>query len=233
MARLLWEASDDLRRNANITAFMQAVNQRHGLNLTTYPELHRWSIEHIPEFWAMVWDHAGTIASKKYDKVVDDPYRMPGTRWFEGARMNFAENLLRRRDDHVALVFRGEDQVVQSVTYAGLYAMVAGLANSLREMGVKPGDRVVGYMPNMIETAAAMLAATAIGATWASCATDIGDAAPTASDRWSRWSFSPWTSTSTAENGSTSSPAPPLWPARCPRCARWWSVPTPASPRQT
>jgi len=174
MAQRLWEASDELKRNANITAFLDAVNQRHGLTLSTYPELHRWSIEHIPDFWAMVWDHAGVIASKPYDRVVDDPYHMPGAKWFEGARMNFAQNLLRRRDDHIALVFRAEDQVVQSITYAGLYAMVAGLAKSLRAMGVKPGDRVVGYMPNMIETTAAMLAATAIGVTWASCATDIG-----------------------------------------------------------
>jgi len=174
MARRLWEASDELKRNANITAFIQAVNGRHALNLSTYPELHRWSVDHIPEFWAMAWDHAGTIASKKYDRVVDDPYRMPGTKWFEGARLNFAENLLRRRDDHTALVFRGEDQVTERMSYADLYATVAGLAKSLRAMGVQPGDRIVGYMPNMIETAAAMLAATAVGATWASCATDIG-----------------------------------------------------------
>jgi acetoacetyl-CoA synthetase len=174
MARRLWEASEELKQNANITTFMRAVNGRHALNLTTYPELYKWSIDHIPEFWALVWDHARTISSKRYDEVVDDPYRMPGTKWFEGARMNFAENLLRRRDDHTAFVFRGEDEVIERMSYADLYATVAGLAKSLRDLGVKPGDRLVGYMPNMIETAAAMLAATAIGATWASCATDIG-----------------------------------------------------------
>jgi acetoacetyl-CoA synthetase len=174
MARRLWEASETLKQNANITAFMRAVNGRHALNLTTYPELYKWSIDHIQEFWAQVWDHAGTISSKRYDEVVDDPYKMPGTKWFSGARMNFAENLLRRRDDHTAFVFRGEDQVTERMSYADLYATVAGLAKSLRNLGVKPGDRIVGYMPNMIETVAAMLATTAIGATWASCATDIG-----------------------------------------------------------
>jgi acetoacetyl-CoA synthetase len=174
MARRLWEAPGELKQNANITTFMRAVNGRHALNLTTYPELYKWSIDHIPEFWALVWDHARIISSKRYDEVVDDPYKMPGTKWFEGARMNFAENLLRRRDDHTAFVFRGEDQVTERMTYADLYATVAGLTKSLRDLGVKPGDRVVGYMPNMIETAAAMLAVTAIGATWASCATDIG-----------------------------------------------------------
>jgi acetoacetyl-CoA synthetase len=174
MARRLWEASEELKRNANITAFMRAVNGRHALNLTTYPELYLWSIDHIPEFWALAWDHARIISSKRYDEVVDDPYKMPGTKWFSGARMNFAENLLRRRDDHTAFVFRGEGEVIERMSYADLYATVAGLAKSLRNLGVKPGDRVVGYMPNMIETAAAMLATTAIGATWASCATDIG-----------------------------------------------------------
>jgi acetoacetyl-CoA synthetase len=174
MAGRLWEASDEVKRSAHITAFIRAVNQRHGLNLATYPELHRWSIDHIPEFWAMVWDYAGVIASRRYDRVVDDPYRLPGAKWFEGAKMNFAENLLRRRDDHTALVFRGEDQVHASLTYAELYAAVAGLAQALREAGVKPGDRVAGYMPNMLETPIAMLAAVSLGATWSSCATDIG-----------------------------------------------------------
>jgi len=181
VAKLLWEASDERKRNANITAFMQAVNEKHGTAFSTYPELYRWSVDNIPAFWELVWDYAGTIASRKYDEVVDDPYRMPGTKWFSGARMNFAENLLRRNDDHVAMVFRGENRVRKTITYAELRATVAGLSRALRDAGVKPGDRVVGYMPNMIETAAAMLAATAIGATWSSCATDIGPQA--AADR--------------------------------------------------
>lgn len=181
MAKLLWQASSELRRDANITAFMQAVNARYGTRLATYIELYQWSTEHIREFWEFVWHYAGTIASREYDFVVDDPYRMPGTKWFGGARLNFAENLLRRNDDHLAFVFRGESRVVRRMTYAQLHAVVAGLVKSLRDMGVMPGDRVVAYMPNLIETAAAMLAATAVGATWSSCATDIGSQA--AADR--------------------------------------------------
>ncbi len=174
MAKLLWEARDEVKQSANITAFMQAVNDRYGTSLTSYRELYEWSIDRIPDLWSLVWDYAGTIASRKYDQVVDDPYRMPGTKWFSGARMNFAENLLRRNDDHVAFVFRGEGRVVQRMTYAQLRAAVSGLARSLKAAGIGPGDRVVGYMPNMIETAVAMLAATSVGATWSSCATDIG-----------------------------------------------------------
>ncbi|TES85729.1 acetoacetate--CoA ligase, partial [Candidatus Aerophobetes bacterium] len=113
-------------------------------------------------------------ASKYYEIVVDDVSKMPGAKWFIGAKLNFAENLLRYRGDHTAFIFRGETQESARMSYAELYDAVARFATSLREIGVSPGDRVAAYMPNMIETAVAMLAATSIGATWASCATDIG-----------------------------------------------------------
>ncbi|MBE9505917.1 MAG: acetoacetate--CoA ligase [Chloroflexi bacterium] len=181
MAKLLWEASKERKRAANMTRFMEAVNRKHGTHFTTYRELYDWSVTNIADFWALLWDFAGTIASAKYDFVVDDPYKMPGTKWFGGARLNFAQNLLRRRDEHTAFIFKGENRVSARMTYRELYGTVAGLAKSLRESGVRPGDRVVAYMPNMIETAAAMLAATSVGATWSSCATDIGSGA--AADR--------------------------------------------------
>jgi hypothetical protein len=140
------------------------------------------SIENIPDFWACVWDFAEIKASKGYDTVVDDVRKMPGAKWFIGARMNFAENLLRYRDDHTAFIFKGETEVSARTSYRELYDTVARLAKSLRDMGVAPGDRVAAYMPNMIETAVAMLAATSIGAVWSSCATDIGPEA--AKDRF-------------------------------------------------
>ncbi len=111
---------------------------------------------------------------KKYDKVIEDLNKFPGAKWFPGAKLNFAENLLRYRDDRVAFIFKGETQKSARMTYAELYTTVARLAKSLRELGVGPGDRVAGYMPNLIETAVAMLATTSIGAVWSSCATDIG-----------------------------------------------------------
>ncbi len=116
-------------------------------------------------------------SSKGYEMVVDDVTKMPGAKWFTGARLNFAENLLRYRDEKTAFIFKGETQKSVRMSYAELYDSVARLAESLREMGIKPGDRVAGYMPNMIETAVAMLATTSIGAVWASCATDIGSGA--------------------------------------------------------
>jgi len=174
MSKLLWEPSEERKRNANITKFIDLVNKRYGQNLHSYWELYDWSVNNIPDFWACMWDFAEIKASKGYETVVDDLGKFPGAKWFIGARLNFAENLLRYKDDHIAFIFRGETQKTAKMSYAELYDSVARLAKSLREMGVAPGDRVAAYMPNMMETAIAMLAATSIGAAWSSCATDIG-----------------------------------------------------------
>lgn len=173
----LWVPSEERKDQANITRFIRNVNAQHKLNLNSYSELYQWSAEQIPEFWAAVWDFAEIKASQGYDQVVEDLRKFPGAKWFPGARLNFAENLLRHRDDQLAFVFKGETQVSKRMTYAELYDAVARLTQSLKEQGVGVGDRVVGYMPNMIETIVCMLAATSQGATWSSCATDIGPAA--------------------------------------------------------
>ena len=170
----LWTPSEDRVKNANITRFIAFVNQKLGKAFKSYEDLYQWSVEDIPAFWAALWEFTEIRASKKYEKVVDDLNRFPGAKWFVGARLNFAENLLRYRDDRIAFLFRGETQKSTKMTYRELYAAVARLAKSLRESGVGPGDRVAGYMPNLIETAVAMLATTSIGAVWSSCATDIG-----------------------------------------------------------
>ncbi len=157
-----------------MTKFINFVNKEDDLEVSSYAQLYNWSIEDIPDFWAAMWKFGQIKASRKYDKVVDDLSKFPGARWFVGARLNFAENLLRYRDDHVALIFRGENQKSTRTTYAEVYGSVARLAKALREIGVAPGDRVCAYMPNLIATAIAMLAATSIGATWASCGTELG-----------------------------------------------------------
>ena len=173
----LWTPSEERKQNANITRFIEKLNAQHKLNLSSYPELYPWSVENIPDFWAAVWDFAEIKASKGYDRVVEDLSKFPGANWFPGARFNFAENLLRHRDDQLAFIFRGETQTSSRMTYSELYDSVARLASALKEQGVGVGDRVVGYMPNRIETVVCMLAATSLGATWSSCATDIGPAA--------------------------------------------------------
>ena len=177
MGELLWEPTEERKKNANIASFMEFVNKRHNQNFRSYKELYNWSVDKIPDFWACVWDFVGVKASKGYETVVDDVTTMPGAKWFAGARLNFAENLLRHRDDKTAFIFKGETQKSVTMSYAELCNSVGRLAQSLRGLGLKPGDRVAAYMPNMIETAVAMLASTSIGAVWASCATDIGSGA--------------------------------------------------------
>ncbi|MCW8925285.1 MAG: acetoacetate--CoA ligase [Xanthomonadales bacterium] len=174
MIKPLWEPSDQRIRQSNMYRFMQDVNRRHGTQFGDYGSLYQWSVENIEDFWAEMWRFAGIQASKGYREVVDDLTRFPGAEWFPGSRLNFAENLLRYRDDQPALVFRGEDKVRRSLSYKELYAATAKLAAALREAGVTAGDRVAGFMPNMPESIIAMLAATSIGASWSSCSPDFG-----------------------------------------------------------
>ncbi|MBP1722330.1 MAG: acetoacetate--CoA ligase [Deltaproteobacteria bacterium] len=173
----LWSPSQEWIQKANISRFIDYVNGKQGKKLKTNADLYQWSIESTPDFWARMWEFADIRASRGYDQVVDSLRRMPGAKWFSGARLNFAENLLRYRDDRPAFIFKGETQKYARMTYRELYTTVARLAKSLRQLGVKPGDRVAAYMPNMMETAIAMLAATSVGAAWSSCATDIGSQA--------------------------------------------------------
>ena len=174
MSKLLWEPTQERIKNTNMYRFMNFINEKYSQNFTEYPSLYQWSVENIPDFWAAMWEFAGIKASKPYDQIIDDLGKMPGAKWFSGTRLNFAENLLRYRDDHRALIFKGEDQVAARMTYAELYDEVARVASSLRTAGVQAGDGVVGFMPNMPETIIAMLAATSIGATWSSCSPDFG-----------------------------------------------------------
>jgi len=174
MGKLLWEPSEERIKNSNMYRFMGIVNEKYGKNFSKYDELYEWSVNSISDFWATMWDFAEIKASQPYEKVIEDEEQMPGAKWFPGARLNFAENLLRYRDDKIALIFKGEDHETVKITYAELYDQVARCAKSLKEAGVKVGDRVAGFVPNMPEATVAMLAATSLGATWSSCSPDFG-----------------------------------------------------------
>jgi acetoacetyl-CoA synthetase len=174
MAKLLWTPSDERIKGTNMYRFMNFINEKYNKKISEYKHLYEWSIENIPDFWVSLWEFADIKASKQFDQVIDDLNKMPGAKWFSGARLNFAENLLHYRDDQIALIFKGEEQESTSITYAQLYDEVARIAKSLKEAGVQVGDRVVGFMPNMPETIIAMLAATSLGATWSSCSPDFG-----------------------------------------------------------
>jgi acetoacetyl-CoA synthetase len=174
MAELLWEPSEARIKSSNMVRFISFVNKRHQRQITDYEGLYAWSVEGIAAFWAALWDFAEITASRSYDRVIDNERKMPGAKWFPGARLNFAENLLRFRDNRPALIFKGEERPAVRMTYAELYDEVARLARGLKACGVGPGDRVAGFLPNIPETVVAMLAATSLGAVWSSCSPDFG-----------------------------------------------------------
>ena len=170
----IWTPAPERVAHAQMSRFMELVRQEYADEVEAYVGLHRWSVSHPEKFWPAVWAFCGIRASRQWDDVLVDGDRMPGARWFTGARLNFAENLLRFRDDRTALVFRTESGDRRELTYRELHGEVARVASALRSCGVITGDRVAGYMPNMPETIIAMLAATSLGAIWSSCSQDFG-----------------------------------------------------------
>ena len=175
MENMLWQPSDSEKANTNIARFIAAINAAKGYKIQTYGELHRVSVEDPDAFWDQVWDFCTIKAQSKGSRVQVDPGKMPGTRFFPDARLNYAENLLRRRDDSEAIVFRGEDKVSSRMTWAELYDGAARANRFFRESGISTGDRVAAMLPNMPETIIAMLGATALGAVWSSCSPDFGE----------------------------------------------------------
>jgi acetoacetyl-CoA synthetase len=156
-----------------MTAFMRAVEAAYSTQISDYAALWRWSVQNREIFWRMVWNFCGVIGDQGGATVVDGQ-RMPGARWFPEGRLNFAENCLRTRGADDALVFWGEDRVRRRLSRDELYAQVSRTAQALRAAGVKEGDRVGGFLPNLPETVIAALAAAAIGAIWSSCSPDFG-----------------------------------------------------------
>jgi acetoacetyl-CoA synthetase len=170
----LWQPSAEHIERAQVSRFMQGVSGVLAPTLHCWDDLWRWSVEHPEHFWPAVWKFCGVKSSRRWDTVLEHGDRMPGARWFQGARLNFAENLLREDDDRPALVWRGEDGARRTFSHAGLHREVARLAGALRTAGVGPGDRVAGFLPNCPEAVIAMLAAASLGATWSSCSPDFG-----------------------------------------------------------
>ena len=174
MSAPIWQPSRSRIEQSNLHRFTQCLRERWGMEAEDYTALHRWSVEHPERFWDSMWDFGAIVAERKGDIVLLDGDRMPGARWFPEARLNFAENLLRRRDGTPALIFRGEDRVERTLSFAEVYDQVSRLAQALRAAGVAQGDRVAGYLPNMPEAVTAMLATTSVGAIWSSCSPDFG-----------------------------------------------------------
>lgn len=173
----LWAPAPARVASTRLWAFMAALGQSEGQDFQTYSQLWQWSINHPETFWYRFREYAGIIAETWGERVLEHGERMPGARWFPDARLNFAENLLRWRDDRPAIIFHTENGRHAQLSHRQLYQQVAALACALRAQGVRPGDICAGFMPNMPDTIIAMLATTAIGATWTACSPDFGVAA--------------------------------------------------------
>ncbi len=174
MTDMLWQPSEQQIAGANITAFREQVNQQYGLHLEDYSALYAWSIECPEAFWQMLWVHCGVVASQTGESVFLAGDDLQSGHWFPQARLNFAENLLNRNDDYIAIQFANECGHRHRYSYQQLNRQVAQLSAAFQQFGLTKGDRVAGYLPNLPETVIAMLACARLGAIWSSCSPDFG-----------------------------------------------------------
>lgn len=173
MTEPLWKPSVERIAATRLTQYTQMVEKQYGQSFASYEDLYRWSVEHVDDFWQSIWNLSGVIHSKPYTTVLSG-FEMFGSKWFRGARLNFAENLLRYRDDRTAIILQSENQPARRISYKELCEQVAACAQGLISLGIKSGDRVAGYITNIPEAIIAMLAATSIGAIWSSGSPDFG-----------------------------------------------------------
>ena len=172
MSTPIWKPNESQILNANVTKFISFVNQKRGLKLSNYWDLHQFSIDHSDNFWRLCADYCGAVGDFSGPKRVGES--MVDTQWFPEAKLNFAETMLSRRDEKDAIVFRGENKIELRLSFADLYLQVAKVQSHMRSCGVGPGDRVAAFLPNHPAAIIGMLATTSIGAIWSSCSPDFG-----------------------------------------------------------
>jgi len=170
----IWTPSESEVNTQAITEFAQRASELSGKDLSNYDDLYQWSIDDLESFWALVWDFCGVIAESKGDGVLVNGGSMPGAEWFPNASLNFAQNLLRRNNEELAIIFRGEDEIESQISWNELQQLVSQTQQLLQDAGVEAGDCVAGYIPNMPEAVVAMLATVSLGAVWTSCSPDFG-----------------------------------------------------------
>src|SRR3982075_1729712 len=171
---ILWQPSERAIEEAQITQFARQIVRKRRLELNSYPEFYRWTVDHPEEFWSDVWDFCGVIASRRGSSVLVDGDKMPGARWFPEARLNFAENLMRRGDRGDAFVLWDERGLQRRVSFAELYSDVSRAVQALQALGLRAGDRAAAFIPNIPEAGMLALAALSQGIVWSSCSPDFG-----------------------------------------------------------
>ena len=171
---LLWTPGQEFARSSQIALFMDWLRQHKGLDFADYGTLWQWSVDCIEDFWAALWSYFEIDSSTPYDCVLQQRV-MPGAVWFPGARVNFAKHVLRKgRRGRPAIHHRSEIRPPATLNWEDFRDQVATLAEALRRLGIRPGDRVVSTLPNTPEAVIALLATTAIGAIWSACSPDFG-----------------------------------------------------------
>lgn len=179
---LLWEPSPTVKEQANLTYYMTWLDETRGLRFDNYEQLWHWSVTEVEQFWETIWNYFGIKASKQPEQSLAGR-KMPGTRWFAGAELNYAENLFDDMTaDQPAILYKSETEPLVEISWQALYQKSAAIAQALQEMGVQRGDRVVAYLPNIPEAIIAFLACASLGAIWSSCSPDFGT--PSVLDRF-------------------------------------------------
>jgi len=178
-SKLLWQPTEEQINNAHITKFRKFVNLKYNIKLNDYNDLYNWSINYVANFWQSFWEFSDIINSDNYKNILtlidkSNPNDIRNYKWFEGAKLNFAENLLRFRDEEIALIYSNEDGTIKSQSYYDLYKNTAKLVNTLKKLNVKQGDRIAAFISNNIEAVTGMLATSSIGAIWTSTSPDFG-----------------------------------------------------------
>lgn len=172
MNKILW--NPNLDSNNNLEEFKDLINSKYALSLDSYQELYEWSVKNIPDFWNNVIAYSDIKYTGDSTTVLENLAMKPGANWYPNISLNFAENLLKERSNHLAIISKNENSDLIKITYNELYLKVAKLAYSLKKLGIKPGDRIAAILPNSHEAVIAMLATTSIGAIWSSCSPDFG-----------------------------------------------------------
>ena len=171
---ILWQPKKENAERSQMNEFLNVIGKKYKQGIKDYYDFHQWSIENIADFWGEFWKYSGIKYSKDFEEVIDAPKKMPGAKWFSGARMNYAENLLQHRTSKTAIIFRGENGKERRISQKELFEEVHKIAEGLKKLGVKKGDRIAAFMPNIPETIIAMLAVSSIGAVWSSSSPDFG-----------------------------------------------------------
>jgi len=172
--KILWKPSSQYIKESNLFRFTQIINHKYGHDFDSYDDLYKWSVIELEKFWEEVSIFSNIKFSQKYTNIIRKDEKIWKTKWFLNSKLNYAENLLKNKDDNIAIYFFGENKVRTQVTFNELYSEVAKVAHSFRNLGIRKGDRIAGFIPNIPEAIISMLAATSIGAIWSSCSPDFG-----------------------------------------------------------